>query len=206
MSGRGRLAARWLLAALLSTSVHAQPSGEPEAVAGDPPLLRPGSAGVALTVLEGDEILEIPLTYLGTYENFGGPGYDIHLVELEGPEAEEVGVAAGMSGSPVYVDGRLIGALAYRLGRMPKKPIAGVTPLSNMRAVSRADGHPQTAGSAGFVPIATPVLVGGMPSAVRVLKKRNCASNWRSARRNLPNGKGEAPMPKERKFTKFQGV
>ena len=81
------------------------------AVADPSAALEPGARGTVVTVLEGGRAEEIPLTYLGTYYDFAGPGYDLHLVELEGPQAERVGVAAGMSGSPVYIDGRLIGVL-----------------------------------------------------------------------------------------------
>lgn len=130
-------------------------------------VLRPGAEGVALTVLEGNAIREIPLKYLGTYDDFGGPGYDLHLVELEGPDAERVGIANGMSGSPVYLEGQLIGALSYRLGLIPKTAVAGVTPLSNMLAADRALGLPRPRPVSGLVPIATPVLVGGMPAGVR---------------------------------------
>ncbi len=130
-------------------------------------VLRPGAEGVALTVLQGNTIREIPLKYLGTYNDFGGPGYDLHLVELEGPDAERVGIANGMSGSPVYLEGELIGALSYRLGLIPKTAVAGVTPLSNMLAADRVPGVQPPRSVSGIVPIATPVLVGGMPAAVQ---------------------------------------
>jgi hypothetical protein len=96
-----------------------------------------GAEGHLLTALEGQEIQRIPLAYVGAYEDFLGPGYDIHLVRLQGDVAEHVGVAAGMSGSPVYIDGRLIGALAYRFGRFPKDAIAGVTPIEAIRDAAR---------------------------------------------------------------------
>ena len=125
-----------LLLLLLAAAVaHAELPGDE---AGEPKLT-PGDRGIALTVLEGSQTREIPVRFIGTYDDFAGPGYDLHLVELEGPDAEEVGVAAGMSGSPVYFDGKLIGALAYRLGFLPKKPVAGVTPIADMRAAARAD-------------------------------------------------------------------
>jgi len=157
-------ARRTLLACLL-LSVAVAMAGAGPATGSD--VLKPGARGVVLTVLQGEEIREIPLEYLGTYENFGGPGFDLHLVELKGDEAGHVGVASGMSGSPVYLEGELIGALSYRLGFMPKKPIAGVTPIANMRELRRADGHPAPRPGAGLEPISTPLLVGGMPDDVR---------------------------------------
>ena len=84
-----------------------------------------GDRGTLLTTIEPGAPEEIPLRYIGTISNFSGPGHDVHLVELEGPLAEAVGVANGMSGSPVYFDGELIGALSYRLGVIPKRAIAG---------------------------------------------------------------------------------
>jgi hypothetical protein len=156
-------ARRTLLGCLLFSVVTMAGTGPGTA----PDVLEAGARGVVLTVLDGEEIREIPLEYLGTYENFGGPGFDLHLVELQGDEAEHVGIANGMSGSPVYVDGELIGALSYRLGFMPKKPVAGVTPIANMREVRRAEGHSAPRAEAGMEPISTPLLVGGMSADVR---------------------------------------
>jgi len=136
------------------------------AQAGDGDLV-PGAEGTVVTVLEGNQKREIPLTYLGTYRNFSGPGYDLHLVQLEGPDAERVGVAAGMSGSPVYFDGKMIGALAYRLGFMPKTAVAGVTPIEDMLDAAREEPRGKTAAEMGITPIATPVVAGGLSRAAR---------------------------------------
>jgi len=136
------------------------------AQAGDGGLV-PGAEGTVVTVLEGNQKREIPLTYLGTYRNFSGPGYDLHLVQLEGPDAERVGVAAGMSGSPVYFDGKMIGALAYRLGFMPKTAVAGVTPIEDMLDAAREEPRGKTAAEMGITPIATPVVAGGLSRAAR---------------------------------------
>jgi len=130
--------------------------------------LEPGDRGTVVTVLEGGRAEEIPLVYLGTYHDFAGPGFDLHLVELEGPQAERVGVASGMSGSPVYIGGRLIGALSYRLGRLPKTAVAGVTPIEDVLAASRAR-PPELAhaGDAAIRPIATPILLSGVVGNVK---------------------------------------
>jgi hypothetical protein len=58
------------------------------------------------------------------------------LARLEGTKPEYTGVVAGMSGSPVYIDGKLVGALAYRIGQFSKEPIAGITPISQMMGVT----------------------------------------------------------------------
>ena len=91
-----------------------------------------------------------------------GPGYDLHLVQLEGPLAEQVGVASGMSGSPVFVNEKLIGALSYRMGSLPKEPIGGVTPVEDMRAAGRAAAGMTQAAYRGATPIATPIAAGGL--------------------------------------------
>ena len=129
--------------------------------------IAPGTEGVVRTVLEGSRIQEIPVRFLGTYEDLVGPGYDVYLVRLEGPVAERVGVAAGMSGSPVYVDGKIVGALAYRFGVLPKQPIAGVTPIEDMLAASVSGGAPAAAGASTPTPIATPISLGGLVAPVR---------------------------------------
>jgi len=54
------------------------------------------------------------------------------LARLEGGPLANTGSSPGMSGSPVYVDGRLLGAVAYSLGQFPKEPIAGITPIQEM--------------------------------------------------------------------------
>ena len=61
--------------------------------------------------------------------------HDIIMVGVSGPFVDEAGVIAGMSGSPVYIDGKLVGALAYRFGAFPMKPIGGVTPIGHMLAI-----------------------------------------------------------------------
>jgi len=129
------------------------------------PALEPGASGVVLTAIRGDDVQEIPLVYVGILHDFAGPGYDVHLVELEGPLAEEIGVANGMSGSPVYIDGRLIGALAYRFGAMPKKAIAGVTPIDDILDAQRAQGARPPQGSA-VTAISAPIHVGGLAPVV----------------------------------------
>ncbi len=64
-----------------------------------------------------------------------GPGQDMILARLHGDKPEYTGVVAGMSGSPVYIDGRLVGALSYRIGQFTKEPICGITPIESMLQV-----------------------------------------------------------------------
>lgn len=88
--------------------------------------------GVARTVFAGREIESFDLEVLGVLRNFAGPKQDIILVRLLGDKPNYTGVVAGMSGSPVYIDGKLAGAIAYRFGAFTKEPIAGVTPIADM--------------------------------------------------------------------------
>ncbi len=144
-------------------------SPAPGFAAGSPPavqVLEEGAAGYALTALKGSKVERIPLRYVGTYNDFLGPGYDLHLVQLEGPVAEHVGIAAGMSGSPVFLEGRLIGALSYRLGALPKDAIAGVTPIDAMRAASRTAAAAAPA-SEHARPIRTPLSASGLHPELR---------------------------------------
>lgn len=127
----------------------------------------PGDRGIALTALQGTTVEEIPVVFLGTYENFGGPGFDLHLVRLQGPIAEHVGVASGMSGSPVIFEGRLLGALAYRLGGLPKDPVAGVTPIGQVLAAAAVGSPPTRPTQAGLELIGTPIVASATLPAVR---------------------------------------
>jgi hypothetical protein len=94
--------------------------------------IHPGLRGVARTVFEGDRLEEFEVEFLGVLKNFVGPQQDIILARLHGAKVEFTGVVSGMSGSPVYVDGRLVGALSYRMGSFAKEPIAGITPIADM--------------------------------------------------------------------------
>ncbi len=97
--------------------------------------VRAGLIAVGRTVFEGEEIEDFELEVLGVYENFAGPDQDVILARLLGERMKHNGVVAGMSGSPVYVDGRLLGALAYRIGSFAKEPLAGITPIEKMLPV-----------------------------------------------------------------------
>ena len=156
---RARGARRILLAAVLAfVATTAGRAAEP---------LAPGTKGFVLTALEGRRIDEIPVVYLGLQRDFLGPGYDLHLVRLDGPIAERVGVANGMSGSPVYFGGELLGALSYRLGTLPTEAVAGVTPFEDMLAADARGATAPALPSAAGAPIATPIQLGGIGGAAR---------------------------------------
>ena len=94
--------------------------------------VRPGMVGIGHTVFDGTHVEEFKANILGVLENVIGPHRNLILAKLEGGPLANTGVIAGMSGSPVYVDGKLIGAVSYALGSFSKEPIAGITPIAEM--------------------------------------------------------------------------
>jgi SpoIVB peptidase S55 len=106
--------------------------------------VRAGMTGYAYTIFAGDQVEKFDLEVLGVLENFLGPHQSIILVELKGPRVEHTGVVAGMSGSPVYLEGKLAGALSLKLGVFTKEPIGGVTPIEDIL------NPPAQAAAAGF--------------------------------------------------------
>ena len=101
-----------------------------------------GMHGYALTVFEGVKPESMDVEVLGVLRNTNGPKGDIILIRLHGKKVEYTGVVAGMSGSPVYLDGKLAGALAFRIGEFSKEPIAGVTPIADMLEINALDKSP----------------------------------------------------------------
>src|ERR1044071_7869781 len=101
-----------------------------------------GMRGVAYTVFQGTKPEAMNLEVLGVLKNANGPKGDIILIRLIGEKPEYTGVVAGMSGSPVYFDGKLAGALAFRIGTFSKEPIAGVTPIGEMLEINALDQTP----------------------------------------------------------------
>lgn len=94
--------------------------------------LRPGMKGYGLTVFRGTRVERFPITILGVLRSYIADS-DLILIRVTGgyPAEHGVGIVAGMSGSPVYVEGRLVGAVAYGWP-FSKEPIGGVTPIANM--------------------------------------------------------------------------
>ena len=143
--------------------------------------VKPGMQGYAYTIFAGEQIEKFDLEVLGVLDNFLGPKQSIILVQLKGPKVEHTGVVAGMSGSPVYLDGKLAGALSLKLGVFTKEPVAGVTPIQDVlhpppSAVAGVPVEPfgaasETFASAGFPsgsalePIETPLVFSGFERA-----------------------------------------
>jgi hypothetical protein len=91
--------------------------------------IRPGMVGIGRTVFDGTRSRSSRRNIIGVLENVIGTHRNLILAKLEGGPLAHTGVIAGMSGSPVYVDGKLIGAVSYALGSFSKEPIAGITRL-----------------------------------------------------------------------------
>src|ERR1700729_1673441 len=129
------------VAALAFTSAQTAPSGPSlkTIAVGE---IHTGMRGVAYTVFQGIKPEAMDVEVLGVLRNVNGPKGDIILVRLHGTKVEYTGVVAGMSGSPVYFDGKLAGALAFRIGEFSKEPIAGVTPIADMLEISALDRSP----------------------------------------------------------------
>ncbi len=170
-----------------------------------PPILpleqvKPGMRGVAYTIFAGDKIEPFDVEVIGILPNLMGPKQSIILVQLHGEKAEHTGVVAGMSGSPVYVDGKLMGALSLKFGVFVKEPLAGVTPIEDVlsipngdsstpktlsvrSAVTQSQRYPvpekwaQAAGASGAAflePIAAPLVFSGFAPATL----RQYANEW----------------------------
>jgi hypothetical protein len=104
--------------------------------------VRPGMHCVAYTIFSGDKIEKMDADVVGVLYNAFGPKLDIVIIQLLGEKPEHTGVVAGMSGSPVYIDGKLLGALSLKLGIFNKEAIAGVTPIGNMLDIENQLGAP----------------------------------------------------------------
>ncbi len=100
--------------------------------------LHPGMKGVAWTVFQGTKPEPVPVEIIGIWENGWGPRQDIIIGKLTG-RAEHTNVAGGMSGSPVYIDGKLVGAISLRLSVFSPDAICGITPIKLMLEVNQFD-------------------------------------------------------------------
>jgi len=100
--------------------------------------LRPGMKGYAWTVFAGTEPEPVPVEIIGLWKNAWGPKQDIIIAKMGG-KALRTNVAAGMSGSPVYIDGKLVGAVALRLSVFSPDAICGITPIQSMLEIKDLD-------------------------------------------------------------------
>src|SRR5215831_15583751 len=123
--------------------------------------VRAGMKGVGRTVLRGTKVEEFQAEVLGVLKNTS-PGRDMVLCRLSGLDLDKTGIIAGMSGSPVYLENKLLGAVAYAWA-FGKEPIAGVTPFSQMHGFVEAYEHRDLAEQAKPVRVglSAPLEIGG---------------------------------------------
>lgn len=137
--------------------------------------LKPGQMGTAWTVFAGSEPEPVPVEIVGILKNGIGPNVDMILGKMGG-RAKETNVAAGMSGSPVYIDGKLVGAVSYRISVFSPDAICGITPIASMLEINALDSSRPTAvapkGQAAsfapgsqMIPIETPLTFSGVTPA-----------------------------------------
>jgi hypothetical protein len=148
-----------LLAVLLAAFLLA--GSRPARAADDPSLfplsdVKPGLKGVAYTIFEGDKVEKIDLEVIGVMHNAVGPKLDVILVRLLGDKVQQTGVVAGMSGSPVYFEGKLAGALALKLGTFTREAIGGVTPIADMLEIGQAPPAVNSANPSALARVAVP--------------------------------------------------
>ncbi len=101
--------------------------------------IHPGMRGRGLTTFAGVEVSEFQVEVLGILRGWI-PGGDMIVIEASGGPLAETGIYRGMSGSPVYLDGRLAGAVSYNLGGFGERPIGGVTPIAEMLPILAEKG------------------------------------------------------------------
>jgi SpoIVB peptidase S55 len=111
--------------------------------------IQKGMKGYGLTVFEGTKIEKFDVEIIGVMHNIG-PGQNLILAQVDSPVVKRAGVIAGMSGSPVFIDGKVIGALAYAW-QFAKEPVAGITPIEEMLKIAQVV-RPIGASPAGAAP------------------------------------------------------
>ena len=141
---------RALLSSVFSISLFASPPGAPASdVSLVPPNagpvqlfpesdIRPGMKATAWTVFQGSKPEPVPIEIVGLWQNAWGPKQDIIVGKMSG-KAQRTNVAGGMSGSPVYIDGKLVGAVSLRLSIFSPDAICGITPIHLMLEVKEYD-------------------------------------------------------------------
>lgn len=116
--------------------------------------VKAGMKGYGLTVFAGSDVEKFDVEIIGVLNNIG-PGQNLILARVDSPVIRRTGVLAGMSGSPIFVDGKVVGALAYAW-QFAKEPVAGVTPIDEMLRIAQASGKRE----APVLPAAAPRMTG----------------------------------------------
>ncbi len=177
----------------------------PALLAADPEIfplsqIQPGMKGEAYTIFAGDQIEKFDLVVIGVMPNFLAPKESIILVQLLGPKVEHTGVVAGMSGSPVYIDGKLAGALSLKLGVFAKEPLAGVTPIENILSLPKGQPGTIRAESDSSAP-----ALSEQPSQQQMSARLDIPSDWAS-RAGLSGGSFLTPIDSPLVFSGFSAA
>lgn len=120
-------------ALLLAVVARAQPAHAPVLPLSE---LKPGMKGEVWTVFRGTQSEPFAVQVTGVLQNALGPGKSLILCELTDPRVQPMGAVAGMSGSPLYIDGKIAGVLSYQIQRFETVRYAGFTPIADMLEVS----------------------------------------------------------------------
>src|ERR1044072_8972175 len=123
------ISALCLIAILTTVVLASDPKSNPKFMSTDD--IKPGMKGYGMSVFQGTKPERFEVEILGTLVGVQNPKQCIIIARLSGPLVERTSVFAGMSGSPVYIDGKLVGAVAYAFP-FEKEPIAGIQPIKNM--------------------------------------------------------------------------
>src|SRR5688572_10287907 len=193
-----------LLAVLLPTAARAVETMPLDQV-------KPGMKGIGRTVFEGTDIVEFDVSIIGVLENIG-PKQSMILARLLGGPLEKTGVIAGMSGSPVFIDGKLIGAVAYGFP-FSKETIAGITPIGEMIDATRAT-TPRAASAKFATPMGAfgpkaPLDAASMVAALQRPIPSVSAASATTIRGNMPPqlvGQSLAPLSLPLVFTGFDAT
>ncbi len=127
-----------------------------------PEKIRPGMKGYGLSVFRGTTIEKFPVTVIGVLERFDFD-MDAILIRIDGGTVinRRSGVIAGMSGSPIFINGKLVGAISFGW-YFPKEPVCGVTPITAMLACTDPKRYPSPRLTARMLrPKGSPIIVGG---------------------------------------------
>jgi hypothetical protein len=115
--------------------------------------LHAGQTGVVWTVFQGTEPEPFTVEVTGVIRNALGPGKSLILCQLTDTRVQNMGAVAGMSGSPLYIDGRLAGALSYQIQKFETVRYAGFTPIADLLEVGQFDKDSRLPPSTGFIPL-----------------------------------------------------
>ena len=134
--------------------------------------VKAGMVGVGRTVFAGTTVEEFKAHVLGVLENAMGPNRNLILARLEGGPLATTGVIAGMSGSPVFIDGRLVGAVSYSLGAFSREPIAGITPIDEMVDATRSTSR-RPVGTRARADLSLPLSSASLAATLQKVFARN---------------------------------